>query len=637
MKEEKILKLLQAKNKNLQLPSGMGFSIEDKTLTITMKEKGMIANMQTDASAFEGWAICLKAWLPEYISEVKIEGERPSVKEKSKEERHYNRFLYRLNKFIEIYHSWASTTDDFNQEIKKIFNVKTDLYINVPRQDASTGATHCEAQLERAFRKKNEGSYCALNHQLPVRIFSNKETKETNAITPGGFIDIWGIKDDCLKIFELKLPVNKEIGIISELMFYVNVMTDVINGKIKIPFSSEDKSYRSFGQLFKFQKNKKCKKIEGVFLADNFHTMIENKKEEVLQIINDGEFVSETSQLSVFFSFDKPNVNDYCPTYLEINKPKKNMTYKECQKRRQLKLLKNADGIFEDAKGCGEFDNNMYPYVLLPKDSEKNLFAGIRCKDYDCTKYFENEHISWWGERKSKPTGHLLSSQIHCLNHLFALRKDDVAIKAIIENATGLKIKKVYQAPIDQEDGFISFEFVCKNKTLLYENHETRGANCTSVDALVYVQTTDEKNLLMPIEWKYTERYEKKNRADDKTVKDRYLGLVDEKSNLKEWSEEFYYNPLYEFARQTLLVEQIIAQKPTCGTTTIKADDYVHLIVRPNENKEIIGDIQQFKNFLKDEGKKRIFEIDPQDLLSPLKGNDDYKELMEYLQTRYWK
>ena len=84
--------------------------------------------MQTDASAFEGWAICLKAWLPEYISEVKIEGERPSIEEKSKEERHYNRFLYRLGKFIEIYHSWASTTDDFEQEFKKIFKKMKRIY-----------------------------------------------------------------------------------------------------------------------------------------------------------------------------------------------------------------------------------------------------------------------------------------------------------------------------------------------------------------------------------------------------------------------------------------------------------------------------------------------------------------------------
>lgn len=147
----------------------------------------------------------------------------------------------------------------------------------------------------------------------------------------------------------------------------------------------------------------------------------------------------------------------------------------------------------------------------------------------------------------------------------------------------------------------------------------------------------DRKNLLIPIEWKYTESYEKKKRADDKTVKDRYLGLVDEKSNLKEWPEEFYYNPLYEFARQTLLVEQIIAQKPTCGTTTIEADDYVHLIVRPNENKDIISDIQRFRNERCLKNLNKVIDIDPQELLSPIKGNINYKDLLDYLETRYWK
>ena len=638
MNKEQIEKMLQEKSKNLRLPSRMGFFIEDKVLTITMEKEGLIANMQTDASAFEGWAICLKAWLPEYISAVKIGGDVlsfPKGEKKTIEERHYNRFLYRLGKFKDIY-SWASTTDNFEKEIDETF--KTDLlYINVPRQDASKGATHCEAQLERAFREKNESSYCALDHQLPVRIFSSKETKEADAITPGGFIDIWGIKDDCLKIFELKLPVNKEIGIISELMFYVNVMTDIFQHEITIPRESK---YRSFNKLKEFYEKNWCKSIEGVFLADYFHPMIENKKEEVLQIINDGEFVRKTSQVRVFFSFDKPNVNDYCPTYLEIDKPKKNMTYKECQKRRQLKLLKNADGIFENAKGCGKFDNNMYPYVLQEQDSQKNLFKGIRGS---VEKYFDDNAIAWWNTKKGQnmPTGHLLSSQIHCLNHLFALRKGDNVdetkqiIKTIIEKATKLKIKEVLQCPLDSDGGYITFEFVYKNRTLLHEKHETRGANCTSIDALVFVKTEKNENVLIPIEWKYTESYDKKKKADEGVVNERYKDLASRPySNLNGWKDEYYYDPLYEFARQTLLMEQIIHANPF-GLFPVKADDYKHIIVRPNDNKEICTDIQNFKKDLKN--KDKVIEIAPQDLLSPLKGNDDYKELMEYLETRYWK
>lgn len=626
-----ILKELQKENSNLQLPAEMDFNIdEDKVLTIGMKKKGLTGTMQDDSAAFEGWAICLKAWLPESIDKVVVNGDFPD----DKNNQHYKRFLYRLKKFTETY-SWAETTQEYKAEIEEVFpKGNSNMYINVPRKEASEEATHCEAQLERAYVFKNKSSYRAMNHQLPTRIFNNIDIKEKNAVTPGGFIDIWGItNDDILRIFELKLPTNTKIGIISELMFYVNVMTDVIRHEINIPLKG--KSFRSFDEIYKlYVKKGACKQIEGVFLADNFHPMIQEKQEDVLQIINNRKFADN---VSVSFSFDKPNVEAlYLPKNSNTKASKEKKTYKEQQKDRQLRLLNQSNWIFEGARGCGFFKNNMYPYVLLPKDSDKNLFAGIRGED-ECTKYFENKHISWWGERRSKPTGHLLSSQIHCLNHLFSLRKDDAAVKAIIENATGLKIKEVYPSPLDTDDGFISFEFVCKNKTLLGEKHETRGANCTSIDALIYVQTKDGRKVLIPIEWKYTESYEKKKRADDKTVKERYLSLVDEKSNLKKWLEDFYYDPLYEFARQTLLVEQIIAQKPTCETTTIEADDYAHLIVRPNENEDIRGDIQRFKNERCLKNLNKVIEIDPQELLSPLEGNTNYKELLDYLQTRYWQ
>ena len=84
-------------------------------------------------------------------------------------------------------------------------------------------------------------------------------------------------------------------------------------------------------------------------------------------------------------------------------------------------------------------------------------------------------------------------------------------------------------------------------------------------------------------------------------------------------------------------MEQIIHEKPKCGAFPTKADDYIHIIVRPNENKEIIENIQHFKNSVNDNGKKRIIEIDPQELLSPLRGNENYKDLITYLETRYWK
>ena len=56
----------------------------------------------------------------------------------------------------------------------------------------------------------------------------------------------------------------------------------------------------------------------------------------------------------------------------------------------------------------------------------------------------------------------------------------------------------------------------------------------------------------------------------------------------------------------------------------------------PTNNTELRKAVEtEFMPMLTKEAKFII--IDPESLLSPLKGNDDYKELMEYLETRYWK
>ena len=315
-----------------------------------------------------------------------------------------------------------------------------------------------------------------------------------------------------------------------------------------------------------------------------------------------------------------------------------------CKEReRQLRLLQNEhlnQTIFSGASGNGwmyveikklkKKEWRQYPHILQHQDSLKNLYKGIR---NDAMFYFKRNNIAWWREDEDRyfPTGHLVSSQIHCLNHLFALRKDDVAIKAIIEKATGLKIKKVYPSPIDKDGGFISFEFVCKNKTLLNEKYETRGAKCTSVDALVYVQTIDNQNMLIPIEWKYTETYQGKEADEESLI--RYPKLIDSASNFQKWDDLYKADPYYELMRQTLLMEQIIKQKDING---IKAVDFRHIMVIPNAHTELKNAIEEkYIPTLKDTSKFLI--IDPQDLLSPLKGNDNYKELLNYLETRYWK
>lgn len=322
-----------------------------------------------------------------------------------------------------------------------------------------------------------------------------------------------------------------------------------------------------------------------------------------------------------------------------------NSEFLEQERKHHLTLLTNPQThaeLFDNAEGGGCWWNRdeqrwyHYPHILKHENSVCNLYGPIRRRALD---YFERHDIAWWRVDTDRyfPTGHLVSSQIHCLNHLFAFRDDPIAIKIILQKATNLPIDKILQSPIDK-GGYIAFEFVYKNKSLLkdnlgkyHEEYETRGANCTSIDALVYVQLVNGNKILIPIEWKYTETYNGKE-ACDKSWQ-RYPDLIRlENSNLKDVYDLYKADPYYELMRQTLLMEQIIQHKD-CG---IEADDYFHIMVIPNEHTELKSAIvNNYIPTLKDITKFRI--IDPQALLSPIPADGEYKDLISYLQTRYWK
>lgn len=331
------------------------------------------------------------------------------------------------------------------------------------------------------------------------------------------------------------------------------------------------------------------------------------------------------------------NVFTISPKYRNM---KRTFYYKEREK--QTELFNNK--FFGAAKNGGhwaltDFKGNVTgvehnkEFILTPESSVANLFN----KDsLDYLDYFESHNISWWRQEEDGyfPSGHLVSSQIYCLNHLFALRTDDKAVKVIIEKATGMKFDKVLPSIIDKDPkSFISFEFVLDNDKLLGENDEGwgRGTLCTSVDAMILAEK-DGVEWLIPIEWKYTETYKREDKTNTKRI-ERYADLIKSSKRLKMPQDGiphsvYFVEPNYELMRQTLLCEQLVAKD--------YAVDFFHINIIPKGNTELRKAVEnEFMQNLTNEAKFKI--IDPQDLLSPLKGNDDYKELMEYLQTRYWK
>lgn len=335
-------------------------------------------------------------------------------------------------------------------------------------------------------------------------------------------------------------------------------------------------------------------------------------------------------------------------TYLDAEKRKQSLLYAN-------ELRKGEKSLFGNAKNFGgvwrrnESKWYHYPYVLRHEDSLYNLFPGIR---EDVIDYFERYDIAWWSQDSDRyfPTGNLVSSQNHCLNHLFAIRTDKQAVLSIIQGVCP-SIKDILPSPVDcyeakvvdgnviYYDSYITFEFALGNHYLLRERGDKRGKKCTSVDAFVYAIDQKDRPILIPIEWKYTESYDrtdKDKRAKPSSV-NRYVKLANsDSSNLKEWIEDYEWDPLYEFARQELFMERIIQMHPKCGREhePLAAEDYIHIIVRPDENNLIRKDISDFRETIVD--KEKLIEVDPKVLLSPLNGNMAYDELLKYLKERYW-
>lgn len=319
------------------------------------------------------------------------------------------------------------------------------------------------------------------------------------------------------------------------------------------------------------------------------------------------------------------------------------MNFKERQKEIGVKLIKENSSIFNGDKAGGTFMKRPRDFVL--QDGINNLFEPIRT---DVLKYFKANNIAWWGGYK--PSGHILSSQIACLNHLFFIRNDKDAVLTILKNISNDFVDAHPILTDKSYPGFIQFESV-SDYDYLNEGTPTRGNNCTSIDALIYALHTDGSKWIIPIEWKYTEAYGNLNKATEgininpidykgKTRTIRYTDLINSSDQLDNSDHTcYYYEPFYQLMRQTLWAEQMVRNKET---ETLKADNYFHVHIIPSENESLLEKKYKCSNqnmentwrkHLKDQSK--YVKIEPENLMVGLDINK-YQKLIEYLATRYW-
>ena len=286
MNKKLIKELLTKVMPNADIPSSYGYIYdkEIKNLTLLVKIKGLKANMQNDEASFDSWAIALKYHLREYIETITIDWER-DFSNGEDGILHYNRFVYRLAKFVQTY-SWAHSA-------KPIPVIPTTLYCNIGREKAASIDKHSpesEGWLECKYVMDHSMEYDVINHQFPVGIFYEKVSRTTHYTTGGkSAIDIWAIKNDCLSIFELKEPKNKPLGIISELMFYTNILDDILSHRIMYE-ESKNVEYavkhdiRGFKKFHEAYEKGTINKIESIFLANNLHPLL---SDGLIDFIND--------------------------------------------------------------------------------------------------------------------------------------------------------------------------------------------------------------------------------------------------------------------------------------------------------------------------------------------------------------
>lgn len=152
--------------------------------------------------------------------------------------------------------------------------------------------------------------------------------------------------------------------------------------------------------------------------------------------------------------------------------------YQETQRIKAVDLIRSKNSVFYGSQGGRKFMTKNRDFVLM--ENLKNFFEPIRT---EVVEYFEENKVSWWGGKN--PTGHTLSSQIACVNHLYQIRNDKTAVLSILKNISS-DFKDVLPIVTDQfNPAFIQFESVSDNDHL-NEGSPNRGSNCTSVDALIY-------------------------------------------------------------------------------------------------------------------------------------------------------
>jgi hypothetical protein len=234
----------------------------------------------------------------------------------------------------------------------------------------------------------------------------------------------------------------------------------------------------------------------------------------------------------------------------------------ETEKPKQVQF-KSASRYFSDpARSAGLYKGQPRPFCLPLETAGQNLFPPIR---ESAPAFFAAHKIKWHDGQDGLPSNHLCSSQVCCVNFLFPFAEQPGALARVLLPIFP-KIQRMLQVECGQ---YVSFEWIGA-RNYLWERaprsgQRSRGANCTSADAIVMFERRDKKRQAVLIEWKYTESYGRTDLSTAPSGTDRcaiYRPLFDaadcpiDRERLPGF-DSLFYEPFYQFMRQQFLAHEM--------------------------------------------------------------------------------
>lgn len=260
--------------------------------------------------------------------------------------------------------------------------------------------------------------------------------------------------------------------------------------------------------------------------------------------------------------------------------------FEERARQRASEWKQRTSALPDDARGPAPYIRDgrpvgRYPYCLPASLSSYNLLPEVRA---EALKRFAAARIAWQASIDGRPTNHLLSSQVQCVNALMQMSGSPRLVVA------GFGEVLPISEPLPIEDSrYLTFEYIGAADHLgeaKPASARERGRFCTSADAAIRYRRPDGGIEVALIEWKYTESYDGRPLTRSRSDRlDRYRPLFEDPNGPLRTDvipyADLFVEPFYQLMRQQLLADAM-ERSGELGADTVRV-----LHVAPAANAEL--------------------------------------------------